>query len=52
MIIAKKILNEYDPINKYERFFAQKINEHQRKSAGMKERELNYLNEYTRLLDT
>ena len=48
----QKILKEYDLIKEYERFFSMKINEYEGKSGSMKEKELDYLNEYTRLLDT
>ena len=48
----QKILKEYDLIKEYERFFSMKINKYEGKSASMKEKELDYLNEYTRLLDT
>ena len=50
--VSPNSLNEYDLIKEYERFFGKKINEYERKSAGMTEKELNYLNEYTRLIDT
>ena len=50
--VSPNFLNKYDLIKEYERFFGKKINEYERKSAGMAEKELHYLSEYTRLLDT
>ena len=41
-----------DLIREYGRLFTLKINEYEGKSASMREIELHYLNEYTRLLDT
>ena len=50
--VSPNFLNKYDLIKEYERYFGQKINEYDRKSAGMAEKELHYLSKYTRLLDT
>ena len=38
-----------DLIREYGRLFTMKINEYEGKSASMREKELHYLNEYTRL---
>ena len=50
--LLMKIFNEYDLIKEYERFYGKKIDEYDRKSAGMAEKGLHYLSKYTRLLDT
>jgi len=46
------MLNKYDLINEYSRFFWKFANEYSGKSPSMKEYTLHYLNEYTRLIGT
>ena len=46
------MLNEYDLINEYRRFFSKFTNEYRGKPPSMEENGLHYLNEYTRLIGT
>ena len=45
-------VSESDLINKYERFLQEKLIEYKEKCPRMREKRLNYLNEYTHLLGT